>query len=223
MTHKLNVPFEIKSLNKREIEGHGSVFGNIDLGGDIVVPGAFQKSLNEHQQAGSLPAMLWMHDMAQVPGKWTDMSEDSKGLHVKGEFVDTPLGNEIRTLLLQKAIRGLSIGYTPNDIDYRKDGTRLLKEVSLFEVSVVSLAMNPLAQVEGIKSRLSIDGEYVPTAREFEQFLRDSGYCSKKAAITLSAKIYGDGGILAPRRDSGDEDEEAMTALRDFNSMFKRT
>ena len=41
----LNIPIEIKALGSREFEGHGSIFGNIDLGGDIVVPGAFKMTL----------------------------------------------------------------------------------------------------------------------------------------------------------------------------------
>lgn len=185
----LTVPLEIKSLAEREFEGHGSVFKNVDLGGDIVVPGAFKRSLSAHRKAGGLPQMFWMHDPSRVPGKWLSMTEDDHGLKVKGVLADTDLGNEIHTLLRMDAVRGLSIGYRTLDSDFDRDGNRLIKEAELWEVSVVSLPMNPLAQVAHVKSRLSAAGEYVPTAREFERLLRDTG-CSQTVAKTILSKLF---------------------------------
>ena len=89
------------------------------------------------------------------------------------------------------AVKGLSIGYRTIDQDYLEDGSRALKELELWEVSVVSLPMNPLAQVAHAKSRLSARGEYVPTAREFERTLRDVG-CSQKVAKRMMSKIFED-------------------------------
>jgi HK97 family phage prohead protease len=221
MKPTLDIPLHVKALGTREFEGHGSVFGNVDLGGDIVMPGAFAKSIAEHQGAGMLPQMFWMHAMDQVPGKWVEMREDDRGLYVKGVLADTQLGNEMRTLLNMKAVRGLSIGYVPNDVAYDKEGNRLLKEIDLWEVSLVSLAMNPLARVEGAKSRLSRDGEYVPTEREFERALRDVG-CSKTVSRILIAKIFDDGpgGMPGPRWDAGDVEEEAVAkALHALDSI----
>ena len=215
MTPRLSVALDIKTLGSREFEGHGSVFGNVDFGGDIVLPGAFKRSLAQHKTAGTLPVMFWMHQPDQVPGVWHEMAEDSKGLYVRGELADTQLGNEVHTLLKMKAVRGLSIGYRTIDSEYDKDGNRKLKEVDLWEVSPVSLAMNPLARVEGVKSRLSRDGEYVPTEREFERILRDAG-CSRKVATTLVAKLYDPdsiSGMLDDRlRDAGMVGEEAALA-----------
>jgi HK97 family phage prohead protease len=188
MKPSITVPLEIKALSEREFEGRGSVFRNVDLGGDIVAPGAFKKSLSNHKRAGSLPQMFWMHDPSRVPGKWTDMRETDDGLHVKGVLADTPLGNEIHTLLKMDAVRGLSIGYQTTDADYDRDGNRIIKQADLWEVSVVSLPMNPLAQVVHVKSQLSAAGEYVPTARELERILRDVG-CSKSVARRLTALI----------------------------------
>ena len=191
MKSNLTIPLEIKALNDGEFEGHGSVFGNEDLGGDVVMPGAFKRSLKTHKKTGSLPQMFWMHDPSRVPGKWLEMEEDARGLKVRGVLADTPLGNEIRTLLQMDAVKGLSIGYRTIDQDYLEDGSRALKEVELWEVSVVSLPMNPLAQVAHAKSRLSARGEYVPTAREFERTLRDVG-CSQKVAKRMMSKIFED-------------------------------
>ncbi len=213
MRPNLTVNLEIKRLSNREFEGHGSIFGNEDLGGDIVLPGAFAKSLAEHKASDSLPQMFWMHDPGRVPGKWTDMYEDEDGLKVKGVLAKTPLGDEIHTLLKMEAVRGLSIGYMANEVDYDKEGRRLLKQIDLWEVSVVSLPMNPLAEVTHAKSQLSASGEYVPTAREFERILRDVG-CSKTVAKTILSKVHGrdDRGT---RRDDGDEAIAAIETIRD--------
>jgi HK97 family phage prohead protease len=185
----LTIPLEVKGLNNREFDGHGSIFKNVDLGGDIVVAGAFKRSLAQHKSTGGLPAMFWMHDPGKVPGKWVDMDEDAHGLAVKGVLAPTPLGDEIHTLLKMKAVTGMSIGYRTLDHDYDSDGNRLIKEAELWEVSVVSLPMNPLAQVVHVKSQLSARGEFVPSIREFETILRDVG-CGQSVAKRIIAKVY---------------------------------
>ncbi len=185
------VSLKIDSLGEKEFEGYGAVFGNVDYGGDSIAPGAFRKSLAEHKKANSLPVMLWSHDPAIVIGKWHEMSEDKNGLRVKGELADTQAGRETHTLLKMKAVGGMSIGYETLDSEYTKGGVRVLKEIRLHELSVVSMPMNPLAQITAVKLRLSASGEYVPTAREIEHWFRDKG-CSKSVARHLVAKIFND-------------------------------
>ena len=161
-----------------------------------------------------MPPMFWMHNPELVPGVWKKMQEDETGLAVRGELVDTHLGNEARTLLQKKAVRGMSIGYKSVDVGFDNDGNRILKEIDLWEASLVSLAMNPLARVDAIKTRLSQEGEYVPTTREFELHLRDAG-CSKNVARTICGRLFteepggmpvGTGGNR--RWDAGDDEEE---------------
>jgi HK97 family phage prohead protease len=225
--NQLNVKLEIKALTEREFEGHGSTFGNVDLGDDIVMPGAFKKSLAAHAKEGQLPQMFWMHQPDKVPGKWVEMQEDGHGLFVKGMLADTQLGNEMHELLQMKAVRGLSIGFRTKDHDFDKDGNRLLKEIDLWEVSLVSLGMNPLAQVSAAKSRLSSDGEYVPTEREFEQHLRSAG-CSRKTARFLIARIFDDdsSGMLSGHQwDAGNvdgpaEEDQLLKALDEIQASM---
>lgn len=219
-TQHSSFDFELKAIGPREFEGYGSIFGNEDLGGDVVVPGAFAKTIASHKDGGTMPLMFWMHQPDQVPGVWTDMQEDRKGLYVRGELVDTQLGRDVRTLLQKKAVRGLSIGYMPKDTDWH-GATRLLKQVDLHEVSIVSMAMNPLAEVEAVKARLSANGEYVPTEREIEEHFRKMG-CSKNVARSLIARLF-DGGLNAggmpggSRWDAGKaaatEEKDAVLAL----------
>jgi HK97 family phage prohead protease len=227
-----NMAFELKALKDRQFEGYGSVFGNVDYGGDVVLHGAFAKTLADHEERGELPQMFWMHQPDQIPGKWLEMSEDEKGLYVKGVFVDTPLGNEIHTLVQQKAVRGLSIGFVTKDRGYDKEGNRLIKEVDLWEVSPVSLAMNPLASVTASKSRLSRDYEYVPERAEFkrqlEQHLSDLG-CTRRVAMRLISNMFKgleDETLDEPPSDLdldiGDDEEGMQEVLKSLNGTQDR-
>lgn len=218
--HKPNLtfPLEIKGLHDREFEGHGSIFGNIDLGGDVVVKGAFARSLDQHRESGSMPAMFWMHQPDKVPGKWLDISEDDDGLPVKGVLAPTPLGDEVHTLLQFKAVTGLSIGYRTIKHDYHRDGHRLIKEAELWEVSVVSLPMNPLAQVVHVKTQLSERGEYVPSLREFESILRDVG-CTQSVSKKIISKIYDEEKKPDSYRD-GEQDDAEKAAEAVAAQMF---
>lgn len=217
------VALELKALDERELEGHGSVFKNVDLGGDVVLPGAFARTLAEHKRAGTLPQMFWMHSPAEVPGAWEDMREDERGLYVRGVLADTVLGNEMRTLVRMKAVRGLSIGYRLRDWDYDSDGNRLLKEIELWEVSLVSLAMNPLARVEAAKSRLSATGEYVPTKREFEHFLRGNGYSRRFAEVAIAKIFSGDPVLLGePEATRGEPESGHVDEVEELRRLLER-
>lgn len=216
----LNLKLEIKALNDREFEGYGSVFNALDLVGDVVAPGAFKASLAEHAVAGTLPLMFWMHKPDHVAGAWVSMSEDRRGLAVKGVLADTQLGNEMRTLLKMQAVRGLSIGFRTRDsewIDDDENGVhRVIKDVDLVEVSLVSMAANPLAQVASVKSRLSMNCVYVPSTSETEQMLRRGGF-SRTASRDIVAKLFDSSAML-------DIDETPdSSAMLDIVEKLKRT
>ena len=232
MTQTLTVPLEIKSLSGREFEGYGSTFGNVDFGGDVVVPGAFKTSLAQYKNDNSLPPMFWMHQADQVPGKWLSMEEDDKGLYVKGILANTQLGNEVHTLLKMDAVKGMSIGYITREADYTNDGVRLLKQIDLIENSIVSLPMNPKAQVQYVKTRLSANGEYVPPEdelaeikRDCEDFLRRKGF-SRRAAMAGVADFFKGFSCVTP--DSSDAETDRVTpdvielryASNDFNDRM---
>lgn len=137
------------------IEGYGAVFGNVDLGGDVIKAGAFRRSLAEWERSGRLPVMLAQHDNRIFPvGAWNFMREDSIGLRVKGLVANTTRGREAWTLIHMKpsALDGLSIGYSVAKSDFRADGARELADLDLFEISMVSLPMNTRARLEIGKS-----------------------------------------------------------------------
>ena len=206
----LHIPFEIKRLHGNSIEGHGAVFGNVDLGGDIVMHGAFKASLAEHHANGTRIKMLWQHDSARPIGVWTEASEDETGLLLKGEFADTADGRDARTLTKMQAIDGLSIGFSLIDFDFDNDGNRLIKEAALWETSIVTFPMNPAATITAVKS----------DPRFHEAHLRDAGMSKREAKVFLS-DLKSDSAVTVDQtlRDAETEvDErvaEGLEALRE--------
>ncbi|HGU6173200.1 TPA: HK97 family phage prohead protease [Escherichia coli] len=141
--------FDVKSIDEQGIfEGYAAVFGNVDLGGDIIEPGAFKKTLQENPR---MP-ILWQHNPAEPIGVTLEAYEDGRGLKVKGQLnLETTRGREAYALLKQGALKGLSIGY--DSVKEAWEGTkRILKEIRLWEWSLVTFPMNPLAQVAEVKA-----------------------------------------------------------------------
>ena len=201
------IAFEIKEVSDDgSFEGLGAVFGNKDLGGDIIVKGAFSKSLAENDVS-----MLWQHDHDQPIGVYSEVKETDIGLQVKGQLtLGVKQADEARLLLKSGAIKGLSIGYFVKDYDYDKSlEAYMLKEIELHEVSLVTFPMNTLAVVESVKTLLKGGG--IPTKRQIEDTLRDAGFSSNQAKAFI-AQGY-DGLTPKGRDDSTDEELKAMQDL----------
>ena len=147
---KLTVPFELKGVDLSEgtFEGYAAIFNNVDLGNDLIEPGAFTKTLKENSKRVKI---CWQHDTKEPIGIPLEMKEDSTGLWVKGRLSQTSRGRDALILMRDGVINELSIGY--DTIKYKYDGpVRHLKEVRLWEFSPVTFAMNPTATVTSIKS-----------------------------------------------------------------------
>lgn len=132
------------------ISGYASVFGAADQGGDIVQKGAYGRSLARLGDQGGRVRMLWQHDPAQPIGIWDEVREDGMGLYVKGRLLtDVARGQEAATLIQAGAIDGLSIGYRTLRADRDGKGRRLLAELELWEVSLVTFPMQTEARLDG--------------------------------------------------------------------------
>lgn len=130
------------------LEGYASVFGVVDRGGDVVLPGAYAASLTRMAASGGRVRMLWQHDPAQPIGVWDEVREDARGLWVKGRLLtELEKGREAAALLAAGAIDGLSIGYRTVRAERGPQGRRRLAEVELWEVSLVTFPMLPAARV----------------------------------------------------------------------------
>ncbi|AUH34158.1 HK97 family phage prohead protease [Paracoccus tegillarcae] len=130
------------------IEGYASLFGLTDQGGDAVLPGAFAASLKTLAGKGDKVRMLWQHDPTRPIGVWDEIREDEKGLWVKGRLLpDVAQAREAAALIQAGAIDGLSIGYRTIRAERDQKGRRMLAEVALWEVSLVTFPMLPEAKV----------------------------------------------------------------------------
>lgn len=138
----------IRLVEGTRIEGYASLFGARDQGGDVVQAGAYGASLAALAAAGRQVKMLWQHDPAQPIGVWDEVREDATGLYVKGRLLtEVEKGREAAALLSAGAIDGLSIGYRAKRAEKEPGGRRLLHEIELWEVSLVTFPMLPEARV----------------------------------------------------------------------------
>jgi len=132
----------------RVVSGYASLFGKRDQGGDVVQKGAYAASLARLTAAGRAVKMLWQHDPSQPIGVWDEVREDATGLWVKGRILtEVEKGREAAALVTAGAIDGLSIGYRTVRSERDGKGQRLLSELELWEVSLVTFPMLPEARV----------------------------------------------------------------------------
>lgn len=130
------------------IAGYASIFGVCDQGGDIVLPGAYSASLQRLAAGGGRVRMLWQHDAGQPIGVWDEVREDARGLWVKGRLLtEVARAREAAALMAAGAVDGLSIGYRTVKAEKLAGGGRKLFELELWEVSLVTFPMLPVARV----------------------------------------------------------------------------
>lgn len=196
-----------------EFAGYGAVFGNVDSYGDVIQEGAFSATLADWKAGGKLPPMLLQHggmgvaNTDQLPiGKWTKMTEDSRGLYAEGKLInlDTELGRTVYGALKEGVLDGLSIGFRAKEFALRskpEDPRRTLKAVDLVELSVVTFPANGKARISQVKSANEID-----TIRDFERFLRDVGGFSNGQAKAIAASGF----KASDPRDEADADLVAL-------------
>jgi uncharacterized protein len=180
-------PFEVKEITDAGIvKGIAAAIGNVDDGGDRILPGAFDKSLA--RTSGVVP-IYWAHEWDELPiGFGTEASADAKYLNVAGELTlaNTDVADVYRTLQHAKKVgftMGISIGYRvpPKGADF-VENVRELREVDVFEWSITPFPMNKRARVTGIKSAAIAE----LTERDFERLLRDAGLSARDAKAVIS-------------------------------------
>ena len=169
------ISFSLKtdSLKEGEFAGYGAAFSNLDRVGDIIAPGAFKDGLQEFLANGFI---AWQHDGTTPIGKALEAREDENGLFIKAKISDTAQGKDALTLLRDGVIKKLSIGYRIKDAEFFDSldelatyarnnsiplkldnlegvmgGVRLLKQIDLYEISLVTVPANPAASVTAVK------------------------------------------------------------------------
>ena len=183
---------EVKFVGEKgKFVGYASVFEGVDSYGDTIKAGAFQNAI----KYGKLPKMFENHKSYELPiGKWTSITEDSKGLLVEGEFTPNhSRADDVRSAMLHGTIDGLSIGYRLKENDFDINGAnRIIKNVTdLVEISVVTFPADDVARVDLTSVKSALEG--ITSIRDLEDFLRESGGFSKglaQAVLTRSKQLY---------------------------------
>ena len=209
--------FKAESVTETgEFEGYASVYGNVDFYREVVEPGAFTECLQELKASGHKIPVLWNHRSDEVLGVYDELSEDARGLRVKGRLLvkEVAKARETAALISAGAVTGISIGYWIRDsFKNEETGNLHLTKLYLREASIVTFPANDEARVETIKMKLAHGT--LPTAREFEKLLRDAGF-SKSQAARIAAKGYCD----FERGDPVQDHSAAFAALRDLRASI---
>lgn len=141
-----------KPRGEGRIRGYASLFGVLDLGRDVVLPGAFRESIARRGAEGI--RLLWQHQPSEPVGRWTRIEEDRRGLIVEGELdLALPKARDLFALIQRGGLDGLSIGYRSES--ERRDpatGIRNLEKIDLWEISLVSFPLLPQARLHDVKS-----------------------------------------------------------------------
>lgn len=212
-----NAQFELKHLEESGIfEGYASVFGVKDYDGDVIVKGAFKNSIEKFTKSGKRPKMLWQHNPSIIIGKWIDMHEDDRGLYVKGTiFTDIPKGQEAYALMKHGELDAMSVGFNIENSFIDESKNRVIDDLDLWEISVVTWGANPEALVSSVKS--------IETKRDFERFLIDSGF-SQKQAKRITAQGFAESTETVDDKinDQRDVDLEIAQSLNQILNELKR-
>ncbi|RHO68247.1 HK97 family phage prohead protease [Parabacteroides sp. AF48-14] len=191
--------FEIKDITinseSRRISGYAAVFGNKDKAGDILIKGCFSKSIQERgpqSNANDKIIHLWMHNMNEPVGKIVTLIEDDKGLYFEADIDEIDLGDREIKQLESGTLNQFSIGYSyvwdKIDYDSEKDAF-IVKEVVLYEISVVSIGCNGETYYAGLKTAEEIEDKEIELQNEIEGSLQGLSMKKKTEILGLFSKF----------------------------------
>lgn len=160
---------------------------DVDLGNDVILPGAFTESIMERVNKGKNIPALWQHDMDILLGHAIKITEDAKGIMVETRLPKSHwrVRDEILPLLENGSLQEMSVGFVVEQYSENEEtDLRIIQKAKLLEYSFVTLAMNPEATIEGFKSLM----ENIKDERGVEKFLRQKG-CSHTESKTVISKM----------------------------------
>jgi len=208
--------------DSRTISGYAAIWGNIDDANDMLVKGCCSKSIQERgPQSGTNRKIifLWMHDCDEPLGKITKLVEDDKGLYFEAEVDKIPEGDRCLEQLKSGTLNQFSIGYQYVWANCEWDGNLgafIVKEINLFEISVVSLGCNEETGFEGMK-HLNIESERNSLNRATERVLKTLPYEDQIKIRQLISKHIALSSI-EPGKPLNKDDEPHKASV-DFKSL----
>ena len=179
--------FEVKEIDdSRTIKGYASVFNNLDSDNDRILKGSYAKTLKEWGPEGKKRIKLVaQHNMGQPIGKIVTMKEDDHGLYIEAKMSEATLGNDYYLMAKEGLIDEFSVGFVAKQKDENDEGGFDIKEIKLYEVSMVTIAANEAAVVTDVKSaKLEEMGKLVKQIED-----KDVAHKLEHELLTLSALI----------------------------------
>ena len=218
---------EVKDIDtkKRVVTGYLSAFGNEDFTGDIMMRGAFTKTLNERKNQ---IFFLNQHNWSQPHGRFNVLMEDEKGLYFESEpLIDTTYSSDLLKLYEAGIIKEHSIGYVTTNSDKDEKGRRLLKEVKLYEGSNVTLGANPQTPFTGLKTtlkELNYQQKSIINAIRKGNFTDETFVLLEIALKQLQLEAYEIGKKESLPKPLEDDTSliEPISLIKEFNNKFKR-
>ncbi len=199
-------------MPKRKIFGLANVFGNEDSFGTVFDKGAFKRSIRQKFSGGKGKVkFLFNHDPFSILGVLTRLREGDDGLEFEGEVSETSLGNDVLTLVEDKALTDNSIGFRreKTEIDDSDERNPVLHftQVELFDVSPVTFGANDLAVIGGVREQLglaAVDKIVEEVGKRFQISIPDLGLVTRDGLEEVLEELLG-----------GDDDGEQKGASKE--------
>jgi len=186
-----------KSKDPGWVQGHAAHWDNVDLGGEIMRKGSFEKSINERVAAGKVKLMVkhfaYGGDVLECIGTITEAKEDSTGLWFNAKFSSVGTAQKVRTLIIEGHVDTCSVGYMPVKWNWltvpagNDDGktVRVLEhlECKFYEVTITVVPMNEKAKLTAAKSLTEVASKVQDIAKELGVSDTDAPSDEQKAAI----------------------------------------
>jgi HK97 family phage prohead protease len=197
---KLEIKKDDSNLEFVFIKGIASSFGNTDRTGDVIEPGAFKKTIKKMNSGERQVAFLNQHRMDQPIGVVDSIKEVGDDVEFEGRLArENSIVKDMLPLLKMGALHSVSIGFNIVESDMDEDGLRTIKEIDLWELSIVTIPANGKAKITSVKKDGDEDkiidihkAEAITSKRDFERTLRDSGVFTRKAAEILTKRFKED-------------------------------
>lgn len=177
---------EVKDVDQKQgvVSGYFSAFNIKDSDGDMILPGAFQKSIAEMHPKGRIKHLM-NHNPSQPLGKILELKEDEYGLFYRSQIGSHTLGRDFIKMVESDLIKEHSIGFkdlTPEG-KRKGDGFNNITEVKLFEGSSLTAwganEYTPLVELKGSADTLA------ERMAKFEKFVRNTDASEETIELCL--------------------------------------
>lgn len=161
-------PQDFTSGDNGIISGYFATFDHDhgDSYGDVILKNAFKGTIERRKKTGHPFPLCFNHDFSCIIGRVTDIGEDNKGAYFTAEFFPTEKAQEVRSIVKSGVLWQFSFAYDTLDAGKVKagDGTIVneLRELELYEISVVAVPANPRATLTDIKTDNATESKLSP-------------------------------------------------------------